>query len=215
MLKRIKCKDRKEWLEQRRILGIGASDAAVVYGLMPFGRSRVQLWNEIVNHEKAKDISDNPAVSRGNRIEPALREMFKAVHPEYKVEYHQFDILHQAKTTWIFATLDGELTDADGRKGVLEIKSCIPNSKTQWEEWRDRIPQNYYMQTLHQLLATGYDFVIVYAALFHIDGTISVKEYMIERKDHEENMKELRKVECDFWSCCLTGKIPPPLIGGI
>ena len=33
------------------------------------------------------------------------------------------------------------------------------------EKWNDRIPDNYYIQCLHYLLATGWDFAILKAQL--------------------------------------------------
>ena len=70
----------------------------------------------------------------------------------------------------IFATLDGDLTEKDnGRKGILEIKTTEIKRQSQWKEWSGTpaIPQHYYVQVLHQLLATGYDFAIVRAQIKH------------------------------------------------
>ena len=50
------------------------------------------------------------------------------------------------------ASLDGELVDQDGRKGILEIKTTNILQSMQYEKWKDRIPDNYYIQVLHYLL---------------------------------------------------------------
>ena len=72
---------------------------------------------------------------------------------------------------FIFATLDGELTEkATGRKGVLEIKTTEIMKSEQYDKWKDRIPQNYYIQVIHQLLATGFDFAVIKAQLKSAEG---------------------------------------------
>ena len=47
------------------------------------------------------------------------------------------------KYPFMYATLDGELTDPDGRRGILEIKTATPHV---WREWDGRIPQGYGQQ---------------------------------------------------------------------
>ena len=50
---------------------------------------------------------------------------------------------------------------------MLEIKTTeIPRSM-QREKWQDKIPDNYYIQILHQLLATGWEFAVL-LSLIHI-----------------------------------------------
>ena len=52
-----------------------------------------------------------------------IRELFKLDYPEYEVEHHEFRILQSKKYPFMQASLDGELTDQNGRKGILEIKT--------------------------------------------------------------------------------------------
>jgi hypothetical protein len=57
-------------------------------------------------------------------MEPAIRDFFMAQYPGYELYYGAYDILYQSDRPWLFATLDGELTETDtGRKGILEIKT--------------------------------------------------------------------------------------------
>ena len=202
-------KTRAAWLRNRR-QGIGASEAAAIVGLSPW-MTTTELWELKTGRKTETDKSDDEFISQGIRLEPALREVFQAIHPEYKVEYHQYDMLCQSDRPWLFATLDGEITDDYLRKGVLEIKTATPNGKAGWDKWNNQIPDYYFVQTLHQLLATGYDFVIVYAALFSNEGNVFLREYTIDRSDYEEDMAWLLGKEEAFWKS-VEGKSAPPLL---
>ena len=155
-----------------------------------------------------KDISDNAAVARGVRMEGAIRNFFAASHPEFKVEYHQFDILFQSERPHFFATLDGEIVNEHGRRGVLEIKTCAP--KGNWSEWSNgNMKQAYYVQVLAQLLATGYDFAYLYAALYSMNGDVTLREYEIQRADVEEDLKWLLEKETEFFRHIQNRTLPP------
>lgn len=203
MLKRISFETREEWLAGR-VSGIGGSEAAAAVGLSPW-LTPIQLWKQKIGAEKPKDLTGNVAVEQGNRMEPILRSFFAATHPEYRVEYHQFDILCQEERPWLFATLDGELYDADGRRGILEIKTGTP-AGAKWKEWADgNMPTQYFCQCCHQLLATGYDFVRLFACLYSMNGDKTLKEYEIERRDVEDDLAWLLKEETSFWENNIIG----------
>lgn len=63
----------------------------------------------------------------GKKAEEYIRELFKLDYPEYQVEHHEFRILQSKDHPFMQASLDGELTDQEGRKGILEIVSTIRN----------------------------------------------------------------------------------------
>lgn len=198
---------REEWLAGRQI-GIGASEAAAACGLSPW-MTPIELWRLKTGRKEAIDLSENAAVQQGVRMEPAIREFFKAMHPEFCVAYNQFDILFQTERPWMFATLDGEITDADGRRGILEIKTATPSGKAGWSKWSDgKLPQNYFAQTLHQLWATGYDFVYLFAALYSMNGDITLREYEIWRDDVKDDLTWLLDKETEFWRHVTDGTIP-------
>lgn len=72
----------------------------------------------------------------------------------------------------------------------------------QREKWNDRIPDNYYIQVLHYLLVTEYDFVELRAQLkSEWQGQIKLqtKDYHIERSDVIEDIEILKKAEEEFW----------------
>lgn len=197
----IKINDREEWLKLRKVQGIGGSEAGAVLGVNKY-QSNVDLWELKTGRTEAPDLSENAAVMFGKFAEAHLRELFKQDYPEYKVDYHEFDIYVNDAYPFIFATLDGELTAPDGSRGILEIKTTTIQNKLQWEQWENKIPDSYYAQILHQLAATGWDFAILKAYIrYHVDGEVrvTIRHYRINRKDVQEDIAFLIKCETEFW----------------
>ena len=207
---RLSCATREDWLAAR-FVGIGGSEAASAIGKNPW-QTPAELWELKTGRREPKDLSDNPAVAQGVRMEPALRTMYAALHPEYRVEHYPYDIIYQPNRRWLFATLDGELIETrNGRRGILEIKTATPNGKAGWSEWSDgKMKPAYFIQTLHQLLATGYDFVRLFAALYSMNGDITLREYEIERTDHLDDLDWLLQKEADFWRYVENDTNTPP-----
>ena len=204
--KRLTFPDRASWLEGRQN-GIGASEAAAVLGESPF-TTATKLWRLKTGLDKPRDLSGKTVVERGNRMEPALRTMFQALYPELTLEYHQFDMLYQADKPYLYATLDGELLTKDHRRGVLEIKTATMSNALSWDRWRDAVPDHYYIQILHQLLATGYSFAVLFAALFDLHGGISLRTYAFKREECQEDMDYLAEKETEFWKHVEDGTLP-------
>lgn len=207
-LQRISYSDRDSWLSGRAERGIGASEAAAVCGMSKW-MTKNELWEIHTGRRERKDISGKDYVGRGHLMEGAVRDFYAALHPEYKIESHPYDILYQEERPWLFATLDGQITSSDGRNGILEIKTSAPNSREAWREWDGQIPQAYYCQCIHQLLATGLDFVVLQPALWHMNGDITLKDaFVIERSEHEADLAWLLQQEEEFWESVQTGKRP-------
>lgn len=82
-----------------------------------------------------KDISDKPYVKYGTEAEPLIRRLFSLDFPEYQVLYHENRILRSVEYPFMQASLDGELTDQEGRKGILEIKTTNIMNSAQWGKW--------------------------------------------------------------------------------
>lgn len=206
-LERVSFNCREEWLVGR-MHGIGGSDAAAAIGLSPW-MTPVALWRLKIGADQQKDLSTNEAVQQGVRMEPAIRGFFAAKHPELAVEYHQFDILYQKERPWLYSTLDGELIKEDGTRGILEIKTATPNGKTGWSKWADgSIPDHYYVQLLHQFLSTGYQFAYLFAALYSLNGDITLREYELGRADVENDLTWLLDKETEFWRCVTERTLP-------
>lgn len=199
--------DRESWLSARANRGIGGSEAAAIVNMSPYDTVR-DLWERKVLGKKAPNVSDNEYVSKGVRVEPVLRALYQANHPEVTIEYYPFDLLYQQDRPWLFATLDGEIVKGDGSRGILEIKTATPNGKEGWKKWEEQIPSNYHIQTLHQLLSTGFDFVVLYAGLYSQDGSMTIREYEYSRVDAKEDLDWLLNEEIKFWDSVEKKKLP-------
>ncbi len=207
-------KTHKEWLLSRKN-GIGGSDAACVLGLNKY-KSNVCLWREKTGRSEPADISDKPAVIYGKKAEAPIRELFKLDYPEYDVEYHEFRMYANDKYPFVFATLDGELYERKtGRMGVLEIKTTTIQHSGQWEEWDNRVPVSYYIQVLHQLLATGWDFVVLRAHLKYGQHKTQIRHYFIEKSEVSEDMESLLNAEICFWNSLKEEKEPALILPDI
>lgn len=209
----IENKDHAAWLKARTY-GIGGSDASAILGMNPY-KTNIDLFEEKTGRRIPEDISDKPYVRYGTEAEPHIRALFSLDYPDYQVEYHENRILRSIRYPFLQASLDGELTDPDGRRGILEIKTTNILQSMQREKWKDRIPDNYYIQVLHYLLVTGYQFVVLRAHLvsdWGSDKRTSIRHYFIERSEVEEDLDMLLTEEIKFWQYVESGRKPPLIL---
>lgn len=200
---------REEWLAARKSY-IGGSDASAIVGLNPY-KTNMQLWEEKAGLRQAEDISEKPYVQYGIAAEDNLRELFKLDFPEYQVFYEPDNMWLNDRFPFAHASLDGWLVDQDGRKGILEIKTTNILQSMQKEKWKGRIPDNYFVQLLHYLMVTEFDFAILKAQLkFDYGGEIVLhtRHYKIERSEVEADIEYLQKSEKTFWEQVQAGKKP-------
>lgn len=205
---RIRYDSFSDWLSDRH--GIGGSDASSVMGINPY-RTNEELWLEKTGQLIPEDISHKDYVQYGHDAEPFIRELFALDYPDYQVDYFGDNLIRNEKYPWAHASLDGELTDPDGRKGILEIKTTNILQSMQREKWKEQIPDNYYIQVLHYLLVTEYEFVKLRAQLKTIwkgEIRLNTRDYHIERKDVEEDITLLKTQEEEFWHMVETKKKP-------
>lgn len=211
-LARIQFDSMEEWLVNRK--GIGGSDASAILGLNPY-KTNQELWMEKKGQMSPVDISGKSYVKYGNDAEPLLRALFALDYPEYKVEYYDNNMLTNNQYPWAHASLDGELVDLDGRRGILEIKTTNILQSMQWQKWDNQIPDNYYIQILHYLLVTEYDFVVLKAQLKSVrDGEVrlTTKHYHIEREEVLADIEMLKNEEEKFWHSLKSGQEPGLLL---
>lgn len=195
----LQLRSREEWL-QKRTSYIGGSDASAIVGKNPY-MTNVDLWELKTGRRKAQNLDDNVFVKYGHDAEPYLRELFALDFPEYKVEYVENNIWTNEALPFAHASLDGWLTDKDGRFGILEIKTTNILQSMQKEKWHDRIPDNYYVQVIHYMAVLNADFAVLKAQLkFDYGGDImlTTRHYWIERSDVESDIEYLIEAERDF-----------------
>ncbi len=205
----------EEWL-QARLKGIGASEASAIIGCNPY-MSNVDLWRLKTGRKQAQDISSNAHVQYGHDAEGPLRELFALDYPRFEVSYGgAYDMVHHPKHPFIFATLDGRLKEkATGRLGVYEGKTTEILRSMQREKWKDRIPDNYYVQVIHQLIATGWEFAVLNAQMKRVfDGDVrtETRRYFIERAEVQNDIDYLLAEEVRFWTEYVQKDREPPLI---
>ena len=103
--------DRDAWLKGR--IGIGASEIGCVLG--SGFKSAIDLWKEKTGKTKPKDLSANPAVELGNRMEDAIRNLYAAQHPEPHEQKEVIaDLLLEGKTAF-----DGNIVPA--QRALLQL----------------------------------------------------------------------------------------------
>lgn len=204
---------REAWLGARKSY-IGGSDAACIVGANPW-KSNLRLWEEKTGRAQPEDISDKPVVQYGIQAERHLRGLFRLDYPQLAVDYVENNFWTNDRVPFAHASLDGWLTDQEGRRGVLEIKTTTIQSAAQKAHWKDQVPQNYFIQLLHYLMVTEFDFAILKAQLkFEIEGTepfAQVRHYRIERQDVAADIEFLQNSEKEF-ARQIENDIPPALL---
>lgn len=202
---------REEWLEKRSSY-IGGSEASSIVGLNPY-LSNVELWEIKTGRRQREDIGDKPYVQYGTQAEEHLRELFKLDFPQYEVKYAEHNMWKNPMYPFAHASLDGWLVEKDtNRMGVLEIKTTNILQSMQKEKWDHRIPDNYYVQVLHYLMVTGFDFAVLKAQLrYDYDGDIylTTKHYYIDRKEVEADIRFLMEKERQFAEYIRRDECPP------
>lgn len=206
-------KDRAEWL-QNRFKGIGGSEISAVVGCNPY-LDNVTLWELKTGKRQAEDISEKPYVLYGTNAEEHLRALFALDFPQYKVEYIENNSFFNSKYPWARASLDGWLTDQDGRKGIFECKTSEILNSMHREKWKgNHIPQNYYCQTIFYMAVLEADFACLKAQLKTVfDGVpyLQTKHFFIERSEVQDDIDYLMQKGSEFWEFVKKG-VRPPLI---
>lgn len=214
--------NRDSWLKGRSN-GIGGSSASALINMNPW-KDNNTLWKELKRKVEVKDISDKPQVQYGLKAEEFIRGLFALDYPQYEVQYQDNVTLENIKNPWMKYSPDGLLIDKQtGERGILEIKTTEILQSMQREKWNDQIPTNYYIQVLHGLLVTGFDFVVLRAHLKSRwklpDGSedirIQVKDYKFTKKEKESDLVWLLDNETKMWEKYYINDIEPPTdLGG-
>lgn len=209
-------KDREAWLKNRT-RGIGGSDISAVVGLNPY-KTNVELWMEKTGQTTPEDISEKDYVKYGTEAECHLRELFKLDFPQYSVDYVENNSFTNSKYPWAVASLDGWLTDEDGRRGVWECKTTNILQSMQKEKWRNQIPMNYYCQCLFYMAVYEADFCVLKAQLKTLfDGVpyLQTRHYFIERSEVQADIDYLMQKGSEFWESVQNGQCPALVLPAI
>lgn len=197
-----------EWLQSRG-RGIGGSDAAALVGCSRF-KTLQDLWAEKVRGER-KPV-EGPFVEYGKICEPALRTLWKAKHLDQQVQYEENACLVSKKRSWMRYSPDGLIwVPESGRRGILEIKTSLIRNSKKLHEWQEGVPIEYYLQVLHGLLVTGFDFVTLTAELRRFDNRAEIIERTFTREEVADDLDQLEQMEESSWNTYFASGLMPPL----
>lgn len=212
----ISCANDVEWHKARKL---SSTRASAILGSNPY-MSNVDVWEVLSGKRKDKDISDNPNVIFGLEAEKHIRGLFglDAVDKYEVIDPAAYDdsgfryVYSHKEKPYLTASTDGFVIDKEnGSLGVLEIKTTNVLSSVHKESWKDAIPQNYYVQLLHEIMVCGADFGILVAYLRYSDYSI-VKAYKVNREEVAKEINELYDQEVDFYENYISKGKKPPLV---
>lgn len=121
--------DSQEWLEWRN-MGLGSSDVRPSQGKCKY-KSRWRLWSEKKGLVKAANLSANPNVRRGKRLEPPVRKATENLLGEALEVFCG----HDSDKPWRLVSFDGVIT-IDNCQIPVEIKcptTCVVGDETEEE----------------------------------------------------------------------------------
>jgi putative phage-type endonuclease len=178
---RIAVKNHNEWL-QTRAKYLGGSDCAAALGLNPW-KSAYDLWVEKVSG--VSEPVDNEAVYWGTVLEDVVAKDFEKRTGKKVHRVNQMIVSEQHP--FMAANIDRKIT---GEDALLECKTTNAFNSS---DWKDNVPEAYYMQVLHYLAVTGYS--VAYIAV--LIGGQQYKQFEIKRD--EAKIKKLIELERAFW----------------
>ena len=187
----------EDWLELR-LKGIGGSDCAAVLGLSRYS-SPLDVW--LLKTGKKNAEPDNDAMYFGRLLEPVIRAEFSR-RTGLTVAECPFMFAFK-EYPFMVANIDGVVTEKDGSKALLEIKTT--NSFTTAKDFEDGIPQEYYLQIQHYLAVC--DLPAAYIAVL-----IGGNKFQYERISRDdETIKTIIALENNFWHEYVLKDVPPPV----
>lgn len=208
---------REAWLKNRN-KGIGGSEISAVMGLNPY-MTNVDLWEFKTGRRQPEDISGKPYVEYGSQAERHLRGLFRLDYPHLTVDFVDNNSWTNPRYPWAQASLDGWLTDQEGRRGVLEIKTTEIIRPGQRARWDGQIPMNYYCQVLFYMAVIEADFSFVKAQLksFTKDGDLilTTKHYPIELDDVRSDIDYMMEEGEKFWKYVERDERPPLVLPAV
>ena len=215
-LKTIKCYGIGDWHKARKLSGTRSSAICGENSYM----TNIDAWEIITHKKEEKDLSANENVQFGFDAEEHIRSLFRLeAQNDYEViepttiEKDGYRTIYvHAEKDYLTVSTDGlVIRKSDGEVGALEVKTANILSARHREDWKDGIPQNYYIQVLHEILVLGVSYAILVAYLRYSEYSI-IKVYQINRSDKEDELKQLYDKEVEFYEDYVMTGIKPPLL---
>lgn len=197
MITEIAYKDKQEWLDLRRKLGVGGSDAAAVLGFNPY-KSAYELWAEKTG--KLPEFEGNLITDVGSYLEDFVAKLFEK--ETGKKVRRKNRILVNDEYPFAFGDVDRVVV---GESAVLEIKTT--NSFPVMRKVKNgEFPEQWYAQVVHYMAVGG--FKKAYLAV--LINCREFKWFELERDEGEINA--LMNEEKAFWANVCSDT--PPAVDG-
>jgi predicted phage-related endonuclease len=192
--------DDADW-HQRRSLGVGASEAAMMLGLHPRhgeGGPAV-LWAWKTGRQEPEPLDDLEFIQWGHIMEPVIVEQYST--PRYagrRVEKTR-EQLRSLVHPWALCTLDAWTWHPEHGRIPLEAKNV---GGYQAERWLDGPPIEMWWQLQHQMLVTGKPAASIAACV----GGNALWWEDVERSDDAQ--RRLISSGAAFWACVREDRVP-------
>lgn len=192
----------QENAERRRFLG--ASEAGAVIGVNPYQSA----W-DVYAEKTGVEIDKSDLEERlwfGSASEEMVRRRY-AMNRGVEVETVK-PVVHPLHP-WLRASPDGLVTEEDGERGGLEIKTVTTFQDHLWGvAGTDEVPPHVRLQCEVGMACTGLPWWDV-AALF---GTFTMRTYRVLRADAEYEEALIEALSA-FWHDHVLAQDPPPMDG--
>lgn len=189
--------DRSAWLKMRT-MGIGGSDASIIAGMNRW-KSPFQLWQEKTGQVEPEELDDNEYIYWGRVLEQAVADRFSELTGK---QVHKQGMLQNKAYPWMLANVDRMIV---GENAGLECKTTNSFSGKQWDG--DNLPDAYYLQCQHYMMATGME-------KWYIACLIGGNHFVwktVER--NEEDIQALFNLEKEFWEINVQQGVMPDVDG--
>lgn len=195
--KRIDCKTRAEWLEQRAN-GIGATDIAAIAGLSPW-RDSYSLWLSKKNPSQEED-EETPAIVAGRLLEDAVAKWYERESGNVIIKSSAGDWLAQSPENELLrCSPDRFYRRLGGGVGILECKTCRKAFDP------EQLPPHYVAQVQWQMLVTGLRHATIAWLASGIDFGYAEVSY------DEAYAQSLKRAAIEWWRRFMDGsEIPEP-----
>lgn len=189
-----------DWLEARK-LGITGTDLGGLTGVSKYS-TPIKIYLDKIG--ELEPTEDNEAMYWGRIMEDVIAKDFQSRNDNMKVNRVNA-ILKHPEYEWALGNIDRLITNDNGEKGILEIKTVSEYIKTAWEG--EEVPPQYMVQLQWYIFVAGVKFGY-FAAL--IGGNKYIQKY-VERD--EELIEILKNIAQNFWENNVLTKTPPLIDG--
>jgi putative phage-type endonuclease len=181
-----------------RSQGIGGSDTGAVVGMNRW-KSPFQLWLEKTGQVEPEDISNKENVYWGTKLEPLIAQRFCEVTGK---KLHRQGMMANVNYPWMLVNVDRLVV---GENAGLECKTTNTFSAKEWDA--DNLPDSYYWQCQHYMMATG-------MSKWYIAVLIGGQDFRHKEIPRcQPDIDFLYEAEKEFWEVNVQQNIMPPVDG--